>query len=128
MTEVRETQEVATQRIENRDLEVRPETDDAATVVIKPGRDWQGHQPGQYVRVGVDVDGIRLWRTYSLTHGPRPDGLISITVKAVPDGKVSNHLVHAARPGTLVHAHRQQALHGQGAHGIPTCARPSPPR
>jgi ferredoxin-NADP reductase len=59
--------------------------------------------PGQYVRIGVDVDGVRQWRAYSLTHGPREDGRISITVKAVPDGKVSNHLVHRARPGTLVH-------------------------
>ena len=68
-----------------------------------PGRDWAGHVPGQYVRIGVDVDGVRQWRAYSLTHGPRADGRISITVKAVPDGKVSNHLVHHARPGTLVH-------------------------
>jgi ferredoxin-NADP reductase len=71
--------------------------------VIKPGADWAGHVPGQYVRVGIDVDGVRLWRAYSLTHGPREDGFISITVKAVPDGKVSNHIVRDCRPGTLVH-------------------------
>ncbi|MCX6396925.1 MAG: ferredoxin reductase [Propionibacteriales bacterium] len=82
---------------------VQPETKDAATIVLKPGVDWAGHVPGQYVRIGIDVDGVREWRAYSLTHGPRADGLISITVKAVPDGKVSNHLVHVARPGTLVH-------------------------
>jgi ferredoxin-NADP reductase len=83
--------------------EVRAETRDAATIVIRPGADWAGHVPGQYVRVGIDVDGVRQWRAYSLTHGPRPDGRISITVKAVPDGMVSNHLVHRARAGTLVH-------------------------
>jgi len=82
---------------------VIPETADAATIIIKPGADWAGHVPGQYLRVGIDVDGVRQWRAYSLTHGQRRDGRISITVKAVPDGKVSNHLVRAARPGTLVH-------------------------
>ena len=82
---------------------VHPETADAATLVIRPGADWAGHVPGQYVRVGIDVDGVRLWRAYSLTHGPRADGRISITVKAVPDGKVSNHIVRDTRPGTLVH-------------------------
>lgn len=82
---------------------VQPETRDAVTILLKPGADWAGHVPGQYLRIGIDVDGVREWRAYSLTHGPRPDGLISITVKAVPDGKVSNHLVHEARPGTLVH-------------------------
>ena len=83
--------------------EIHPETADAATIVLRPGRDWAGHVPGQYIRIGIDVDGVRQWRAYSLTHGPRADGRISITVKAVPDGKVSNHLVHEARPGTLVH-------------------------
>jgi ferredoxin-NADP reductase len=82
---------------------VQPETADAATLVIRPGADWAGHVPGQYVRIGIDVDGVRRWRAYSLTHGPRPDGCITITVKAVPDGVVSNHLVHRARAGTLVH-------------------------
>jgi len=82
---------------------VRPETSDAATLLIRPGADWAGHVPGQYVRVGVDVGGVRQWRAYSLTHGPRADGHISITVKAVPGGAVSNHLVRHAVPGTLVH-------------------------
>src|SRR5918993_813877 len=82
---------------------VHPETADAATIVIRPGADWAGHVPGQYLRIGIDVDGVRQWRAYSLTHGPRRDGRISITVKAVPEGKVSHHLVHDARPGTLVH-------------------------
>ena len=30
-------------------------------------------RPGQYVRVGVDVDGVRLWRTYR-SYGPDPTG------------------------------------------------------
>ncbi len=89
--------------LRGRIVSVEPETADAATLVIRPGKDWAGHVPGQYVRIGVDVDGVRQWRAYSLTHGPRADGYISITVKAVPGGKVSNHLVRHARAGTLVH-------------------------
>ncbi len=94
--------------LRGRIVEVQPETADAATIVIKPGADWAGHVPGQYVRIGVDVDGVRQWRAYSLTHGPRPDGHISITVKAVPQGLVSNHLVRESRPGTLVHLEQAQ--------------------
>ncbi|GAA0266665.1 NADPH oxidoreductase [Streptomyces polychromogenes] len=82
---------------------VHPETGDASTIVIRPGRGWRGHRAGQYVRIGVDVDGRRLWRAYSLTSpANRRDGRITITVKATPDGKVSNHLVRRARPGTLI--------------------------
>ncbi|MDW8806577.1 ferredoxin reductase [Streptomyces scabiei] len=82
---------------------VHPETGDAATIVIRPGRGWRGHTAGQYVRIGVDVDGVRLWRAYSLTSPTdRQDGRVTITVKAIPDGKVSNHLVRRAKPGTLI--------------------------
>lgn len=88
--------------LRGRIVEVRPETAASATLVIKPGRDWAGHLPGQYLRVGVDVDGVRLWRTYSLTHGPRADRCISITVKAIPGGVVSNHLVRRVRPGQMI--------------------------
>ncbi|MEV6678880.1 ferredoxin reductase [Streptomyces erythrochromogenes] len=82
---------------------VHPETGDAATIVIRPGKGWRGHTAGQYVRIGVDVDGRRLWRAYSITSPTnRRDGRVTITVKAIPDGKVSNHLVRGAQPGTLV--------------------------
>jgi ferredoxin-NADP reductase len=59
--------------------------------------------PGQYVRVGVDVDGVRHWRSYSLTSVPgRRDGRIAITVKRAPGGLVSEYLVTHAKPGMLV--------------------------
>ncbi|WP_309648689.1 ferredoxin reductase [Nocardioides sp.] len=89
--------------LRGRIVSVTAETADSATILIKPGKDWAGHLPGQYLRVGADVDGVRLWRTYSLTHGPRADRCISITVKAIPDGKVSNHLVRHAEAGQLLH-------------------------
>jgi stearoyl-CoA 9-desaturase NADPH oxidoreductase len=82
---------------------IHPETRDAATVVLAPGRGWRPHLPGQYVRLGVDVDGVRRWRTYSLTSPPhRADGRIAVTVKAIPEGLVSGELVRRARPGTVV--------------------------
>ena len=85
-------------------VEVHPETRDAVTLVLRPGRGWRGHLPGQYVRLGVDVDGVRQWRAYSVTSRPdRADGCLSVTVKAIPDGVVSGHLVRRARPGQLVH-------------------------
>jgi ferredoxin-NADP reductase len=88
--------------LRGRIVSVIAETAESATILIKPGRDWAGHVPGQYVRVGVAVDGVRLWRTYSLTHGPRPDRCISLTVKAIPGGVVSNYLVHRARAGEML--------------------------
>ena len=88
--------------LRGRIVSVTAETDESATILIKPGKDWNGHVPGQYVRIGVDVDGVRLWRTYSLTHGLRKDRCISLTVKAIPDGLVSNYLVHRAQAGEML--------------------------
>ncbi|MFI6824121.1 ferredoxin reductase [Micromonospora sp. NPDC050187] len=102
--------------LRGRILDVRPETPDAATVVIRPGRGWRGHVPGQYVRLGVDVDGVRQWRAYSLTSPPvRGHAPISVTVKAIPDGVVSNHLVRRIQPGTIV-----QLDQAQGDFVLPT--------
>ena len=80
-----------------------PETAEASTVYVKPGYAWMGHEPGQYVRIGVDIRGVRHWRAYSLTsEANRPDGLISITVKSVDEGAVSRYLVREGQPGTIV--------------------------
>ena len=76
-------------------------TEDAVTIVIKPGADWERHKPGQYLRVGVIVDGVHHWRAYSLTSEPSDD-FISITPKLVPEGKVSPHLTTKLQPGTIV--------------------------
>jgi ferredoxin-NADP reductase len=82
---------------------VMAETPDCVTLWLRPGLGWPAHVPGQYVRVGVDVDGVRHWRTYSLTSVPgRRDGRIAITVKRIAGGVVSEHIVDCARQGMVV--------------------------
>jgi stearoyl-CoA 9-desaturase NADPH oxidoreductase len=93
----------STRELRGRIESIDHETPDAATVLIKPGYQWEGHQPGQYLRIGLDIEGVRHWRAYSLTSEPeRPDGCISITVKNVDEGKVSPYLVRKGRTGTIV--------------------------
>ncbi len=93
----------STRELRGRIERIDRETPDAVTVLIRPGFEWPGHRPGQYLRIGVVVDGVHHWRAYSLTSEPgRPDGCISITPKLVEAGKVSPFLVAAARPGDVV--------------------------
>ncbi|MBA3929051.1 MAG: hypothetical protein C0521_05605 [Xanthomonas sp.] len=75
---------------------------DAVTLLFKPNRHWAGHQAGQHVNLGVDIDGVRVTRSYSLTAPPRADGLLPITVKAIEGGKVSRHLHASAQIGDVV--------------------------
>ena len=101
--------------------EVSRETADSVTLTLRPGRGWRGHQPGQYLRLGVDVDGVRRWRAYSVTSSPeRTDGRIAVTVSAVPGGTVSTHLVRHATRGMLLHLD-----HPTGDFTLP---RPRPPK
>lgn len=91
-----------TRRLQGVIESITPLTATAAEIVIRPGRTWSGHVPGQYLPVGVDIDGVRHTRCYSLTSEPRARGPISIAVQSKPDGFVSRHLVHAAQPGDVV--------------------------
>jgi stearoyl-CoA 9-desaturase NADPH oxidoreductase len=93
----------STRELRGRIERIEREGPDAVTVLIKPGWDWPGHRPGQYLRLGIEVDGIHHWRAYSLTSDPgRADGCIAITPKLVADGKVSPFLCNRARPGMVV--------------------------
>lgn len=85
-------------------VKVTPETEDAATLVIKPGWGWRyDHRPGQYVGIGVQVDGRFKWRSYSISSPPvRGRGTITITVRAMPEGMLSSHLVNGLEPGTVI--------------------------
>lgn len=100
--------------LRGRVLEVRRETEDSATLVIKPGWGFSfDYEPGQYVGIGVLMDGRWRWRSYSLTSSPvagstpgsttgRASRTITITVKAMPEGFLSSHLVGGLSPGTVV--------------------------
>ncbi|MGA8255518.1 MAG: ferredoxin reductase [Nocardioides sp.] len=84
--------------------EVIPETDDAATLVIRPGWGWHyQHRPGQYVGIGVQIKGKWHWRSYSVSSPPKRTGrTLAITVRAMPEGFLSDHLVRGLAPGTIV--------------------------
>ncbi|WP_040811865.1 ferredoxin reductase [Nocardia concava] len=97
--------------LRGRIVEVRKETADSATLVIKPGWGFDfKFQPGQYIGIGVLVDGRWHWRSYSLTCPPDWSGdgshkgkrLISIAVKAMPEGFLSSHIVSGVPEGTIV--------------------------
>lgn len=93
--------------LRGRIIQVRRETEDSATLVIKPGWGFSfDYQPGQYIGIGVPLDGRWRWRSYSLTSSPAaPSGssrTVTITVKAMPEGFLSTHLVAGVEPGTIV--------------------------
>ena len=77
---------------------VDAETADSATIHFRPGRGWKAHEAGQWARIGVELDGVRHWRSYSLSAAAGEDP--AITVSAV--GAVSDAMVHGTKPGDVL--------------------------
>jgi len=77
------------------------ETADTTTLLLRPGVRRPVHRAGQFVGVGVRVNGVWQWRTYSVTSRPGDEHL-AVTVTAVPGGAVSGLLAHRTPVGALV--------------------------
>jgi ferredoxin-NADP reductase len=82
---------------------VRRQTERSATLTLRPNRAWSGFRAGQFVRVGVEIDGVRRTRTYSPASSAHDRGLLELTVTTHPDGLVSRHLRDRAVAGMTVH-------------------------
>lgn len=78
------------------------ESRDSTTLLLQPNRHWAGFRPGQHLNIGAEIEGARIVRSYSLSDAPRADGRIAITVKAIPGGKLSQHLCRDARIGDVL--------------------------
>ena len=83
-------------------VERRVEARDTITLVLQPNRHVSAFAPGQHVNVSAEVNGRRVTRSYSLTNTPSRSRRMSITVKRVEGGVLSQHLVQHARVGDVL--------------------------
>jgi stearoyl-CoA 9-desaturase NADPH oxidoreductase len=74
------------------------ETAHSATIFFRPGRGWHSHLAGQWARIGVELDGVRHWRSYSLSAPAGKDPAITVT----DVGAVSGTLVRTTKPGDVL--------------------------
>ncbi len=82
-----------------------------ATITLEPSAAWRGHEAGQYVQVGVEVDGARRTRAFSVSSPEsKPGDLITLTMRANPDGIVSKHLVTRAQVGDVVNLSQAEGV------------------
>jgi NAD(P)H-flavin reductase/hemoglobin-like flavoprotein len=68
-----------------------------AVLTVRPDKPVP-YLPGQHISVQT-LHWPRQWRTYSIANAPRPDGTLSLHVRAVEGGMVSHALVHHVAPG-----------------------------
>jgi ferredoxin-NADP reductase len=83
--------------------DVRHPAPDSVTLTLRPNHLWTGYEAGQFVRLTVEIDGVKRSRCYSPAGSAhRPDGLLELTVRAHPEGLVSRYLHDHAARGQIV--------------------------
>lgn len=83
-------------------VERRLEARDTVTLTLKLNRHCALPQPGQHINVSTEVDGRRVTRSYSPTRVDKKRRTLEITVRQVPNGMVSSHLVHDTQAGDVL--------------------------
>jgi ferredoxin-NADP reductase len=81
-------------------VRVTDEAPGVKTFELRPNQHWSGMVAGQYVELIAHIDGQEVRRCYSPTR--LANGRLSVTVKAVSQGVMSNWLHQHARPGTTL--------------------------
>lgn len=84
-------------------VEIKKETIDTVTLCFKqPGLKKITYLPGQYLTLIFRINGRRYVRPYSFSSAPGIDQTLNITVKRVPSGIVSNHIVDRVSVGDVI--------------------------
>lgn len=81
-------------------VSVHDETHDVRTFTFRavPARRF-AYLPGQFITLELNIDGQTVNRCYTLSSSPTRPDTVTITVKRVPGGQVSNWLHDNLRPG-----------------------------
>ncbi|MDE1179430.1 hybrid-cluster NAD(P)-dependent oxidoreductase [Paraburkholderia sp.] len=96
--------------------QIRQETHDVKSFFFRaPDERAFVFEPGQFVTLELEIDGEAVNRCYTISSPPTRPHTISITVKRVPGGKVSNWLHDSLQVGSTVRV--------LGPSGEFTCAR-----
>ena len=90
------------------------------TLAAPEARRFDFH-PGQFISLGVEIDGRTHWRAYSIATSPNRDEEIAISVKRVVGGRVSNWLLDHWQEGMAL-----PALAPAGDFGLTRGAQPPP--
>jgi ferredoxin-NADP reductase len=86
-------------------VDVHDETHDVKSFTfVSPDRKHIAFDAGQYFMFELDLDNEADGRCYSISSSPHRRNAITITVKRVPGGKVSNWLHDNLKPDTVVKA------------------------
>lgn len=83
--------------------EIEKETEEASTIHFwHPLNEVVAYRPGQFLTILLPQDDKKIRRSYSMSSSPYTDVSLAITIKRVPGGFASNHLLDSVKPGDIL--------------------------
>lgn len=90
---------------ELRCIERRNETPDSASFTLTSDAQMRfDYKPGQFATIGVEIEDQRHYRAYSMSSSPDRDDAITVTIRRVPNGLVSNFMLDHFQVGDRLDA------------------------
>ena len=86
-------------------IAIRHQTRRSVTVRLRANTAWQGFSAGQFVPIGVEIDGVRRTRTFSPASSQylRGGRQFELTITERPGGLVTGYLCSRLARGAVVH-------------------------
>jgi len=109
-------------RIRSKIVSVRKESQDMYSLIIRPGRQFQTFEAGQYVELTVQKDGAWMSRFFSISSSPiyfEQTGLIEISIRIQDGGRITPWLPTALNAGSVINL--TQAM---GTFTLPSLKKP----
>lgn len=82
--------------------EVVKETDDAISIVFDMPTEYINYKSGQFLTLIMEIEGREVRRSYSFSSSPFTDDTLSVTVKRVEGGLVSNYVNDHVKAGDVI--------------------------
>lgn len=82
-------------------VRVQRRTTRSVTLTLRTTRQFKGFRAGQFVQLGVVIDGVRHVRCFSPSCADDTRDIIELTIARRPEGLVSNHLYKHAAVGDV---------------------------
>jgi ferredoxin-NADP reductase len=76
-------------------VDIKQERDDVVSLVLKPGRRWKGFKAGQFVQLGIEINGSLHQRTFSISSNEQlyaEKGLVRVSIQKQKQGKVTAYI------------------------------------
>jgi ferredoxin-NADP reductase len=117
--------------------DVRHESSNIYTLVLKPSTKWRTFEAGQFIQLSTEINGSLITRTFSISSEPnyfKTDGKIELTIRSQNQGLLTPWLQTSAKAGHIVYLtqangdfilknHKPKKLFIAGGSGI-TAIRP----